>query len=326
MEEIGNIAQRMRELSVQSANETNTTEDRTKIVEELTQLHEEINRIADSTEFNGKNLLNGTKKVDTKDQINLTKVTTQFEINESDLEALELTDKQTVSIAASAGSDTTNNTTKLTITVSGGEVFELDNIESNGNAGQLKNAGKLTLKSTTSGNTIEVEVKSAGAGAAIAGGNIVTAAKETKDVYGTNISLQVGANTTSSQELNVNIQNLSTDSLGLGSDTTAIDAMAAEGTSGTNAAKAMITSLDKALESINTGRANLGAMQNRLETTSSNLTTSTENLTAAESRIRDVDVAAEMMNLSKLNLINQAAQAMMTQAKSQPEGVMQLLR
>lgn len=326
MEEIGNIAQRMRELSVQSANETNTTEDRTKIVEELTQLHEEINRIADSTEFNGKNLLNGTKKVDTKDQINLTKVTTQFEINESDLEALGLTDKQTVSIAASAGSDTTNNTTKLTITVSGGEVFELDNIESDGNAGQLKNAGKLTLKSTTRGNTIEVEVKSAGAGAAIAGGNIVTAAKETKDVYGTNISLQVGANTTSSQELNVNIQNLSTDSLGLGSDTTAIDAMAAEGTSGTNAAKAMITSLDKALESINTGRANLGAMQNRLETTSSNLTTSTENLTAAESRIRDVDVAAEMMNLSKLNLINQAAQAMMTQAKSQPEGVMQLLR
>ena len=56
------------------------------------------------------------------------------------------------------------------------------------------------------------------------------------------------------------------------------------------------------------------------------ITTSNENLTAAESRIRDVDVAEEMMNLSKLNLINQAAQAMMSQAKSQPEGVMQLLR
>ena len=102
--------------------------------------------------------------------------------------------------------------------------------------------------------------------------------------------------------------------------------MAKEGAKGTTAANDMIKSLDKALERVNTSRANLGAMQNRLETTASNLTTSNENLTAAESRIRDVDVAEEMMNLSKLNLINQAAQAMMSQAKSQPEGVMQLLR
>ncbi len=84
--------------------------------------------------------------------------------------------------------------------------------------------------------------------------------------------------------------------------------------------------IDTALKNVNEGRANLGAMQNRLEATSSNLTTSTENLTAAESRIRDVDVAKEMVNLSKLNLITQAAQAMVGQAKQQPEGVMQLLR
>lgn len=326
MEEVGNIAQRMRELSVQSANETNTSEDRAKISEELSQLHDEINRIADSTEFNGKSLLNGTKKVDTKIEVKLTETKSEFEINESDLQKLGLKGGQTISIAASAGTDTGNNTTKLTLTVSGGEVFELDNIESNGTAGQLKSDGKLVLKSTTSGNTIEIDVKSAAIGKAVTGGDIVTAENLNKDVYGTNVSLQVGANTNSAQELNVNIQNLSTDSLGLGEDKSAINAMSEAGTSGTNAAKRMITSLDKALESINTGRANLGAMQNRLETTSSNLTTSTENLTAAESRIRDVDVAAEMMNLSKLNLINQAAQAMMTQAKSQPEGVMQLLR
>ena len=67
-------------------------------------------------------------------------------------------------------------------------------------------------------------------------------------------------------------------------------------------------------------------MQNRLEATSSNLTTSTENLSAAESRIRDVDVAKEMINLSKLNLLSQASQAMIMQAKQQPESVMQLLR
>lgn len=91
-------------------------------------------------------------------------------------------------------------------------------------------------------------------------------------------------------------------------------------------AKATIGTIDDALEVINTGRATMGAMQNRLEATSSNLTTSTENLSAAESRIRDVDVAKEMINLSKLNLLSQASQAMTMQAKQQPESVMQLLR
>ena len=91
-------------------------------------------------------------------------------------------------------------------------------------------------------------------------------------------------------------------------------------------AQSFVASVDKALEAINTGRANLGATQNRLEYTSSNLTTSTENLTAAESRIRDIDVAKEMVKLSKLNILNQASQAMVAQAKQQPESVTQLLR
>ena len=91
-------------------------------------------------------------------------------------------------------------------------------------------------------------------------------------------------------------------------------------------AQSTIETLDAALESINEGRATLGAMQNRLEYTASNLTTSTENLSAAESRIRDVDVAKEMVKLSKLNILNQASQAMISQAKSQPEQVAQLLR
>ena len=91
-------------------------------------------------------------------------------------------------------------------------------------------------------------------------------------------------------------------------------------------AQKTVKSIDDALEKINTGRSKLGAMQNRLEYTSSNLTTSTENLSAAESRIRDVDVAKEMVKLSKLNILNQASQAMVSQAKQQPESVTQLLR
>ena len=91
-------------------------------------------------------------------------------------------------------------------------------------------------------------------------------------------------------------------------------------------AQSLVESIDTALSSINEARSNLGAMQNRLEYTAANLTTSTENLTAAESRIRDVDVAKEMVTLSKLNILNQASQAMVSQAKQQPESVSQLLR
>ena len=85
-------------------------------------------------------------------------------------------------------------------------------------------------------------------------------------------------------------------------------------------------SIDTALSSINEARSNLGAMQNRLEYTAANLTTSTENLTAAESRIRDVDVAKEMVTLSKLNILNQASQAMVSQAKQQPESCFSIIK
>ncbi len=140
-----------------------------------------------------------------------------------------------------------------------------------------------------------------------------------------NLDLQVGANTGDSEKLNVNIKNMSTDSLGLSkADMESITN--ADLSQGTEASKKLIEKLDTALETINTNRSNLGAMQNRLETSQSNLTTSTENLTAAESRIRDVDVAKEMVKLSKLNILNQASQAMVSQAKQQPESVSQLLR
>ena len=91
-------------------------------------------------------------------------------------------------------------------------------------------------------------------------------------------------------------------------------------------AQSFVTKIDTALTSITAARSALGAKQNRLEYTANNLTTSTENLTAAESRIRDVDVAKEMVTLSKLNILNQASQAMVSQAKQQPESVSQLLR
>ena len=108
------------------------------------------------------------------------------------------------------------------------------------------------------------------------------------------------------------------------------DAASLLGTVGdlTDATKAQteIGALDKAITTLNTNRATLGATQNRLEHTINNLNNASENLTSAESRIRDVDMAKEMMSFSKNNILSQAAQAMLAQANQQPQGVLQLLR
>lgn len=316
IEEVGNIVQRMRELAVQGANETNTGSDRAKISEELTQLHEEIDRIAESTQFNGKDLLNGKNEVRKETVYTAagdgTKVANTGVVVQSgfDFEGLP----NDLKVTTTAGNQAPG-TISLTGAPAGVEISADVTAD-----GKINVGSKITI-TDANGKTMTFT-----AAAEITGNDqkigAITTSQES--IKGKEISLQVGANTSDSQTLKVKIENVSTDSLGLDKDT--ITKMAKEGKKGTDASNDMIKSLDKALERVNTSRANLGAMQNRLETTASNLTTSNENLTAAESRIRDVDVAEEMMNLSKLNLINQAAQAMMSQAKSQPEGVMQLLR
>lgn len=313
IEEVGNIVQRMRELAVQGANETNTGSDRAKISEELTQLHEEIDRIAESTQFNGKDLLNGKNEVRTEKVYKTTEETGKtkdIKVQDGfDFESLGAEIKITTANTGNVGS------------------ISLDNAPNGfGITADVDSQGKIAAGSKITITDINGKSMTFTAAAEITGNNqkIGTIATSQESIKGKEISLQVGANTSDSQTLKVKIENVSTASLGLDGKT--IGTMAKEGPKGTEAANKMINSLDKALERVNTSRANLGAMQNRLETTASNLTTSNENLTAAESRIRDVDVAEEMMNLSKLNLINQAAQAMMSQAKSQPEGVMQLLR
>ena len=87
-----------------------------------------------------------------------------------------------------------------------------------------------------------------------------------------------------------------------------------------------ITTIQTAIDTVSAERAKLGANQNRLEHTINNLGTSAENLTAAESRIRDVDMAKEMMEFTKNNILTQAAQAMLAQSQQNPQGVLQLLR
>ncbi len=126
--------------------------------------------------------------------------------------------------------------------------------------------------------------------------------------------IQIGANQV--QNLTVTIAKMNASGLGVNSLT--ISTLAG--------ASAAISTIDKAISAVSGQRASLGAVQNRLEHTINNLGTSTENLTAAESRIRDVDMAKEMMEFTKNNILNQAAQAMLAQANQLPQGVLQLLR
>ncbi|HZH60850.1 MAG TPA: flagellin Hag [Metabacillus sp.] len=131
--------------------------------------------------------------------------------------------------------------------------------------------------------------------------------------------LQIGANT--GQQLTVTI-----DSGNAGEGFTAahltVSGIAADGTS----FDADVALVDAAIAKVSAARSNLGANQNRLEHTIKNLDNASENLQAAESRIRDVDMAKEMMNFTKNNILNQASQAMLAQANQQPQAVLQLLR
>ena len=129
------------------------------------------------------------------------------------------------------------------------------------------------------------------------------------------VNLQVGAN--SGQSMQFTIANASSGSLGVA----AIDLATDHATS-----TAAVDTINLAIEQVSTSRSELGAIQNRLEHTINNLGTSSENLTAAESRIRDVDMAKEMMEFTKNNILTQASQAMLAQANQQPQGVLQLLR
>ncbi|AUJ25326.1 MULTISPECIES: flagellin Hag [Virgibacillus] len=131
-------------------------------------------------------------------------------------------------------------------------------------------------------------------------------------------TFHVGAN--KGQNLTLEIGKMSADELGVAEGEGGIDISSQE------AADEAITTIQEAIDNVSAERSKIGAVQNRLQHTINNLGTSAENLTAAESRIRDVDMAKEMMNFTKDNILTQAAQSMLAQANQQPQGVLQLLR
>ena len=130
------------------------------------------------------------------------------------------------------------------------------------------------------------------------------------------ITFQIGSDATADQRVNLTVADMSTKGLGLESISIASKQDATDA----------ITKIKNAINTVSGTRSDFGALQNRLEHTVNNLSTTSENLTSAESRIRDVDMSSEMVEMTKNQILSQAATAMLAQANTQPQGVLQLLK
>jgi len=335
LNETHSILQRMRELAVQSANDTNTDQDRKNIQDEMDQLNKEIDRIADTTQFNTKNLLDGSmgkgvtaaiENVNTNTSLISTAAATTVlgDLKDSSQNSLGLAigDKIEVSYVLNGKtelksltiSDDGAGATKETL----GDLFALvagGTAEYNGDKGVAIKANAAGFNGAINGLTITV--KDSNGVVRGSATNILSSFTETTAAANVRAdgqaTFQIGANT--SQNMQLSIENMGTAALGV------------KNLSITNQGQANVAVkvIDAATQKVSAERSKLGAVQNRLEHTINNLGTSAENLTAAESRIRDVDMAKEMTEFTKNNILTQAAQAMLAQANQQPQGILQLL-
>ena len=404
----------MRELAVQSATDTNTNDDRTKIQSEVDQLAKEITRISNTTEFNTQNLLagglNDTFHIGANAGQNIS-----MSINAMDAQSLGVAgslmtagtlggtgglstvsnagrgmaaatgDKIVITAtAATAGAVTKNAvadaTNTSTLAITSGDKFTgtadttyTVKIASTDTAatGNKATSIQYSTDNGTSWTTVTADMSSAQAidgmnftmAASAVGKYTVgdtysftaTAAKATLQLQ-TSASANIGvAQTVHYGDTSVTVGDANSgktvdagftfSSLAAGTATFNVtqasssaavvndgkvntQAVAAAGlnVSDQTNANAAITTIDTAIKTVSTERSKLGAYQNRLEHTINNLSTSSENITAAESRIRDVDMAKEMTNFQKNSILSQAATAMLAQANQQPQGVLQLLK
>lgn len=333
LNETTNILQRMRELAVQSANDTNTADDREQLQKEMTQLGEEIDRIANNTEFNTKKLLNGNMGVATTSKAgslinagNLqqladgTKLVELKDANNNSL-GIEVDDV----ITATWSVNGTQKTVEYKVAADDKTMKNfLDEIKNDPSIKEAKvDAGGISIVAQNEGtagqiNGFSIEVKSASGSRKEAASNAFSSFdvkdKATDKRTNGSANLQIGAN--ASQQLNLSIEDMRAVSLGVSNLQVGTQSQA----------NTAINVIDEATKKVSSERANLGAAQNRLEYTISNLDNTAENLTSAESTLRDVDMAKEMMEYSKNNILSQAAQSMISQANQQPQNVLQLLR
>ena len=307
------ILQRMRELAVQASTDTNTPADRAEIQKEIDQLATEITRISTDTEFNTQKLLDGEFGSIFHIGANQGQ---NVDLGINDMGANALSVEGVVSKAKETGIEgvTVRSRTGEEVKVS----FEVS--KDNGNAAVTT----TTAKVDEDGN-ITVTLAQA-AGAEDAPGEVTAT---NADVLKALQSAGLIVETDEGYTAEIAGKTADTDALVEITISAETDEVASKdygiNVSSQAAADKAITTINNALENVSGERSKLGAMQNRLEHTIANLGTSAENLQAAESRIRDLDMADEIMAFTKNNILQQAATAMLAQANMAPQSVLQLL-
>lgn len=305
LQEVHSMLQRIRELAVQANNDTNTNDDLSEIQKEIDQLKEEITRIGNKTEFNTKTLLNGSLGVHAADgSISIDDLTAAG--ISLDVSGVKSGSTLTFTLDTTSGSEF--------IAVSNGTVTQQINIDPTAiKAGTTLNFDKVGLKMSFAA---DVDLTKYDGTNSLDSGTVTTT--------GTQIKFQIGAN--EDTVLNISISDMRAAALGKGVSGNVGSLNEVNVTSAGEGFDENIKVIDQAIKEVSAQRSQLGAWQNRLEHTIKNLDTSAENLQAAESRIRDVDMAKEMMEFTKQNILQQAATAMLAQANQAPQTVLQLLR
>ena len=329
--EVHSMLQRMNELAVQSSNGTNSQTDRKAIQDEIDQLSSEIDRVSETTKFNETYLLKGDATKTTK----ATFMKSGYAIGGIPLykkgETTALT-SATLKEALAKGEkiyteDKDGDQDDSHLAVKGehyayvtklydadGKEVSAENVAAGKKADGKTDADKYFTSSaadTGVNNKTTLEVaKGATAGQSVS-------FTESTPVNGSiSFSLHVGADSAEDNKIVVNIDSMS--AAGIGVKGLKVDTE--------DDATAAIDRIAEAVQKVSSQRSTLGAVQNRLEHTIANLDNVVENTTSAESRIRDTDMAQEMVNYSKNNILAQAGQSMLAQANQSNQGVLSLLQ
>ena len=330
--EVHDMLQRMNELAVKSANGTQSESDRNAIQSEIDQLVTEIDRVSTTTKFNETYLLKGNNKGDVG---KLTYSTANAALSSK------------FASVSSSGTISGMTLTKSTVTIGNTAYVVQSFTVTGGSTYQFVSSTSLAASAGSSVTKLNVSevVKQLNAGSVQAFSNIDDMTSAIKRDYGDDIksistyvegsvtnlkietfadlndaidlSLHVGADSSSDNKITLNINQMSARGLG-------VNGLNVAGKTGDNATRAIDTIAD-ALAKVSSQRATLGAVQNRLEHTINNLDNIVENTTSAESAIRDTDMASQMVTYSNNNILAQAGQAMLAQSNQSNQGVLSLL-
>ena len=326
LDQVQTMMVRMRNLAVQAASDTNGPQERADINVEIQQLKSEIDNISNRTTFNGLGLLNGslvTQQAATSTA--KTGITAGGVITGVDVSGAQAGQTYTFSYSTGAGTLTLAETSspltvKPSVTL---DVSSATLLPANGTA--TLNFGALGISVSLANATLSA-ITGATIGAAMATKTVITSAGSSAATLQTGADATT-ANTTTVSMLDTRLTSGSAPAMtGLATAITSFNTDAITATGATDPdATGLITALDTANNWISSQRATLGAAQNRLGYAAASLTTTSQNVSAANSQIRDVDVATETSNMSKSQILMQAGVSVLAQANQTPQVALKLL-